>query len=109
MIQYAGSTKTVKLVVLKGVPKVTAKAKTFKRTDRTKKYTVSLTYNKKAVNGVKVTIKVGKKTYSAFTKKGVATFKLTKLTKKGRYAATVTSLATKYYAAKAVKTTITIK
>lgn len=107
---YLKSTGSAKVAVAKLTPKLTAKAKVFKLKDKTKKYTVTLTYNKKAVNGVKVTIKVGKKTYSAVTKKGVATFKLTKLTKKGTYSAIVKTFANKYYnAAKAAKAIIRVK
>ena len=108
---YVKSSKTVTVTVKKATPKLTAAAKTFKRTDKTKKYSVTLKTNKNAaMSGVKVTIKVNKVTYSAKTNaKGVATFKLTKLTKTGKYAATVKSAATSYYAAKSVGTKITVK
>nr|WP_294999563.1 Ig-like domain-containing protein [uncultured Methanobrevibacter sp.] len=43
------------------------------------------------MKNIKVTIKVNKKTYTAKTNaKGKATFKIKKLTKKGKYKATVT-------------------
>lgn len=79
-------------VVKKANPKLTAKSKTFKRSDKYKKYIVTLKNNQnKAIYKAKVYIKVNKKTYSAtVNKKGVATFKLTKLTKKGKYSAVVT-------------------
>ena len=102
---------TAKITVKKATPKITAKAKTFKKSDKTKKYTVTLKNNKKLVNGVTVKITVNKKTYSAKTNnKGVATFKLTKLTKKGKFAATVKSVGNKYYNAKTLKNVkITVK
>ena len=94
-ISFAGDTlynaKSIKanVVVAKATPKLTAKKATFKA-KKTKKYTVTLKDNKgKAINKVKVTIKVKGKTYKATTKKGKATFKLTKLTKKGTYKATI--------------------
>jgi hypothetical protein len=104
---YIKSTKNVKVKVNKATPKITAKAKSIKKSDKTKKYTVKLNVNQK----VKVAIKVNKRTYYAYTTtKGVATFKLTKLTKKGKYAATVSSVANKYYnKAKSVNVKITIK
>ena len=104
---YEGSSKDVKVAVNKATPKITAKAKTFKRSVKTKKYTVSLNVNQK----VKVAIKVNKKTYYAYTNtKGVATFKITKLTKKGKYTATVSSITNKCYnKAKSVSVKITVK
>ena len=83
----------------------------FKRTVKTKKYSITLKTNKnKVMNGIKVTLKVNKKTYSAKTnKKGVATFKITKLAKKGKYAATVKFKGNKYYTAKTAKPKITVK
>ena len=80
---YAPSTGSVKVVVGKAKSKITAKAKTFKKSVKTKKYSVTLKSDKnKAISKVKVTLKIGKKTFKATTTaKGVATFKITKLTK----------------------------
>ena len=105
------SKNTVKVTVKKATPKITAKKKTFKRTVKTKKYSIALKTNlKKAMKGVKVTLKVNKKTYSAKTnKKGIATFKITKLTKTGKYTAVVKFAGNKYYNAKAVKQKIIVK
>lgn len=70
-------------------PKVTKKA-TFKAKKKTKKYSIVLKAGKAAVKKVKVTLKVGKKTYKATTNsKGKATFKITKLNKKGKYTAVI--------------------
>lgn len=104
---YKGSTKTVTVKVTKATPKITAKAKTLKRSDKTKKYSVTLNVNQK----VKVTIKVNKKTYTAYTTaKGVATFKLNKLTKKGKYTGTVSFAGNPdYNKAKSVNVKITVK
>ncbi len=108
---YYKSTATAKVIVKKATPKLTAKAKTFKRSDRTKKYTVTLKTNKnKAMKNTKVKITVNKKTYSAKTNsKGKATFKLTKLTKKGKNTAVVKYAGNKYYNAKTVKAKIIVK
>ena len=86
--------------------------KTFKIKDKTKKYVVTLKTSKnKAYASQKLTIKVNGKTYSAKTNsKGQATFKLTKLTKKGTFKATVKFAGNKYYNSKTVKNVkITVK
>ena len=103
---YAKSTGSVNVVVNKAASKITAKAKTFKKSDKNKKYTVTLNVKQK----VKVTIKVNKKTYTAYTTtKGVATFKLNKLTNKGKYTATVNFGGNAYYnKAKSVNVKITV-
>ena len=64
---------------------------------------------KQAMKKVKVTLKVKGKTYKATTNaKGKAVFKITKLTKKGKYTAKVTFAGNKYYSAlnKTVKITV---
>ncbi len=108
---YLASTGTVKVTVNKAKPKITAKKKTFKAKKKSKKYTIILKTDKgKALKKVKVTIKVGKKTFKAKTNnKGKATFKLKKLTKKGKYKATVKFSGNKYYQAVSKKVKITIK
>jgi len=104
---YISTAKTVKITVNKEKTKITAKKKTFKKTDKKKKYTITLKNSKgKAVKKVKVTIKIGKKTFKAKTNaKGKATFKIKKLTKKGTYKAKVTFKGNAYYN----KSTKTIK
>ncbi|WP_406536146.1 carboxypeptidase-like regulatory domain-containing protein [Methanobrevibacter sp.] len=109
--KYFKITKKVTVTVKKATPKLTAKAKTFKKSVKTKKYTVTLKSNKnKALKKVKLSLKVKGKTYYATTNKyGKATFKITKLTKKGKYTATLKFKGSKYYTAKTVKPKITIK
>ena len=96
---YAKSTKDIKVTVKKATPKLTAKKKTFKTIPKTKKYTIVLKDNTgKAIMKAKVTLKVKGKTYKASTNsKGKATFKITKLNKKGTYKATITYKGNKYY------------
>lgn len=96
---YERTVSSVKVTVKKATPKLTAKAKTFKRTLKTKKYTITLKTNQnKVMKNIKVTLKVNKKTYTAKTNgKGVATFKITKLTKKGTFKAVITYKGNSYY------------
>ena len=96
---YLKSTTTTNVVVKKATPKLTAKKKTFKRNVKTKKYKVTLKTNRnKAMKNVKLALKIKKKTYWAKTnKKGVATFKITKLKKKGKYNAVIKYGGDKYY------------
>ena len=108
---YLASSVSPKVVVSKAKPQIVAKAKTFKVKTKTKKYTVTLKNNKgKVLKKVKLTLKVGKKTYKATTNsKGKATFKITKLTKKGKYTATVKFAGSKYYKALSKKVKVTVK
>ena len=116
-VSYAGTNVTVgdaedlKFTVKKATPKVTAKKKTFKKSKKVKKYTITLKDNKgKAIKKAKVTIKVGKKTFKATTNaKGKAVFKLKKLTKKAKYNAKVTYKGNKYFNKVTKKVKITIK
>ena len=108
---YAAANKNVKVVVKKASPKMTAKAKTFKVALKTKKYTVTLKDNKgKVMKSTKLTLTVNKKTYTVKTnKKGVASFKITNLKKKGKYTATIKFAGNKYYNKLSKKAKITIK
>ena len=109
--KYDKSTANVNVIVKKATVKLTAKAKTLKRTDKTKKYSITLKTNQnKVMKNTKLTLKVNGKTYSATTNaKGQATFKITKLTKKGKFTAVVKFAGNKYYNAKTVKPKITVK
>ena len=95
---YTQSQASTKAIIKKAKVKIAAKNKKFKAKNA-KKYTITLKDNVgKAMKKVKVTIKIGKKTYKATTNaKGKATFKIKKLTKKGTYKATVTFKGDKYY------------
>lgn len=84
--------------VSKKSSKIIAKKKTFKKSLKTKKYTVTLKSGKTPIKKVKLVIKIGKKTFKATTNaKGKATFKIKKLTKKGRYTAKITFKGNKSY------------
>ena len=108
---FIASSTTAKVTVKKATPKLTAKAKSFKLKNKTKKYKVTLKDNKgNALKNKKVTLKVDGKTYTAKTNsKGVATFKLSKLTKKGTFTAVVTYKGNKYYKKVTKKPKVTVK
>ena len=110
-INHKMSTATAKIVVTKATPKLTAKKATFKSKTKTKKYSVVLKDNKNmAMKKVKVTLKVKGKTYRATTNaKGKATFKITKLTKKGKHTATVKFAGNANFKAVSKKVKITVK
>ena len=96
---YLKSTKTVKVTVKKANLKVTAKSVKFKKSLKVKKYSITLKTNlNKALKSAKVTIKVNEKTYTAKTNaKGVAVFKITKLTKKGKFKSIISYKGNSYY------------
>ena len=107
---YKASSLSAKVTVKKAAPKLTATKKTFKVKAKTKKVTATLKNNKgKVLKKVKLTLKIGKKTYTAKTNsKGVATFKV-KLTKKGTYTGTVKFAGNKYFKAATKKVKIVVK
>lgn len=108
---YQAPTKTVKITINKEKSKITAKSKKFKRSVKTKKYAITLKDSRgKAIKNMKVYIKIKGKTYKATTSsKGKATFKIKKLTKKGKYTSKITFRGNAYYKAASKKVKITIK
>jgi len=108
---YAKSAKDIKVTVKKAASKIAAKAKTFKTITKTKKYAIVLKNNvNKAISKATVYLKVGGKTYKATTNsKGKATFKITKLSKKGTYKAAITFKGNAYYNKATKKVTIKVK
>ena len=102
-------TATATIKITKEAAKITAKKKTFK-VKKSKKYTITLkSKSGKAINKVKVTLKVKGKKYTAKTKKGKATFNLKKLTKKGKYTATITFAGNNYFNKVSKKVKLTVK
>lgn len=94
---YNSSATSVNVIVKKATSKITAKKATFKA-KKAKKYTITLKANNKAIKNAKVILKVKGKTYKATTNaKGKATFKITKITKKGKYTATIKFNGDNYY------------
>ena len=110
-VNHRPSVATAKIVVTKATPKLTAKAATFKVKVKTKKYSITLKDNKNNVlKKVKLILKVKGKTYTATTDtKGKATFKITKLIKKGKYAATVKFAGNVNFRAVSKSVKITVK
>ena len=108
---YAKSSTTASVVVKKATPKLTAKAKTFRVNVKVKKYKITLKTNKnKVMKNIKVTLKVNKKTFTAKTnKKGVATFKITNLKKRGKFTAVIKYAGNKYYNKLTKKAKINVK
>lgn len=106
---YMSSSTTAQIVIKKVTPKLTAPAKTYKVKDKIKSYVVTLKDNAgKVMKKMKIKVKVNGKTYSATTNtKGQATFKLTKLTKKGTFSAVVSYSGSTTY--NSVKKTVKIK
>ena len=108
---YSPISKTVKITINKEKTKITAKKKTFKKSKKAKKYTITLKNSKgKAVKKAKVALKVKSKTYKAKTNsKGKATFKITKLTKKRTYKAVIKYKGSEYYEKATKKVKIKMK
>ncbi len=87
---HVESTGSAVVNVVKAASKISAKKKTFKKSKKIKKYTITLKSGKTAIKKVQVTLKINGKTYKAKTNaKGKAVFKIKKLTKKGKYKATI--------------------
>jgi hypothetical protein len=99
------------ITIKKASSKIAAKAKSYKAKAKTKKYTITLKNNKgKIIKKAKVTLKIKNKTYKATTNsQGKATFKITKLTKKGKYNAKVKFAGNGYYKSSTATKKITIK
>ena len=104
-------TITATVIVKKARTIITAKKKTFKKSKKVKKYTVTLKDNlKKPIKNAKLTLKVKGKTYRAKTNSnGKTVFKIKKLTKKGKYKATVTFKGNAYYSNAVRKVKIIVK
>ncbi|WP_406533570.1 PKD domain-containing protein [Methanobrevibacter sp.] len=107
---YKSSISTSKVVVSKKATKITAPKKTFKAKTKTKKVKITLKSGSTILKSKKITLKVNGKTYTAKTNsKGVATIKVTKLTKKGTFKYTVKFAGDKAYKAISKKGKIIIK
>ena len=96
--------------IVKKSVKITAKKATFKKSKKVKKYTITLKSGKNPIKKVKVYLKVKGKTYKATTNsKGKATFKITKLNKKGKYNAVIKFAGNKNFKPTSKKVKITVK
>ena len=107
---YKSSISTSKVVVSKKATKITAPKKKFKAKTKIKKVKITLKSGSKVIKSKKITLKVNGKTYKAKTNsKGVATIKVTKLTKIGTFTYTVKFAGDKAYKAITKKGKMTIK
>ena len=105
-----------KLTVTKKTTSISASAKTFKKSAKTKSVSVTLKTSKNPYDGKtylksgkKLTLKVNGKTYTAkINSKGVAKFNI-KLTKKGKYTAKISYAGDRTYNACSKSIKITIK
>lgn len=115
---YKASMSVYSVYINKKPITISASAKKFKASVKTKKYAVTLkTIRGSSVDGKtylkagkKVTLTVNGKTYTAkINAKGKATFKITKLTKKGKYTATIKFAGDNSYKPASKKVKITIR
>ena len=109
---YIGLFASSKLTVNKKKTTITAKSKKFKAKTKVKKFKVTLKTVKNTYlsKGKKLTLTIKGKKYTAKTNaKGVATFKIKKLTKKGKYSAKVSFAGDDTYKASSKKIKITLK
>ena len=108
---YMDSSLNLKVTVIKANAKIIAKNKAYKAKSKTKKFKITLKDNvSKPIKKAKVTLKIKSKTYKAKTNdKGKATFKITGLTKKGKYKPTVKFMGNEYYNSATKKVKITVR
>lgn len=113
---YTGAFSSACIDLDKKPLKIKASAKTFKASAKTKKYTVTLSTivgssadGKAHLSPKTVKLTVNGKTYSAKTKNGKATFKITNLSKKAKYKATVSVKEDITYKGATKKVTLTVK
>lgn len=108
---YKKIDKSANIKINKEKTKITAKKATFKLANKVKKYTILLKNSKnKAIKKASVTLKVKGKIYKAKTNsKGKATFKISKLTKKGKFTAIIKYVGSKYYNARTVKANLVVR
>ena len=104
---YTAVTKTATIKILKEASKIVVPATAFKVNVKTKVVKVTLKDSKnKAISGAKITLRVNGVNYIAKTNsKGLATVKVTKLTKVGSFSTSIKFAGNNYYkaASKAIK------
>ena len=105
------STTDTSVTNTKKATKITAPKKTYKAKTKVKKFTATLKdSNNKPIKNAKLTLKVNGKTYKATTNNsGKATFKITKLTKKGTFTAVIKHAGNNTYKATSKNVKIKVK
>lgn len=109
--KYSSSQASSTITVLKANPFIIASNMKYFASEKTKKFYMILKNNLyQPMNGVKVTLKVNGKKFTAKTNsKGRATFKIKKLNKKGKYKATVSYSGNTFYNSLSKSAKITVK
>lgn len=109
--RYFKSSASASITVKKAKPFIIVSNMKYFASEKTKKFSMVLKDNTyKVMKNTKVTVKVNGKSYSAKTNsKGRATFKITKLNKKGKYKATVKFAGNSHYTALSKTAKITVK
>jgi predicted outer membrane repeat protein len=109
--KYFRSSASSSITVKKAKPYIVVSNMKYFAKEKPKKFYMILKDNRyRVMKNTKVTLKVNGKTYTAKTNsKGRATFKITKLNKKGKYKATVKYAGNKYYTALSKTAKITVK
>lgn len=109
--KYFKSSASAYITVKKAKPFIIVSNMKYFASEKVKKFYMILKDNRyRVMKNTKVTLKVNGKTYTAKTNsKGRATFKITKLKKKGKYTATAKYAGNKYYTALSKSAKITVK
>lgn len=99
------------IILRAAIPKITAEKKTCELTNKPVKYRITLKDSfDSPIGNEKVTLKIEGKVYSAVTNgKGIATFKITNLNKKGKFKASIKFDGNEYYKKTSVKGKIVVK
>lgn len=108
---YVSSLSTSKIVITKEATKLVAANKVYNKKAKVKNYAVVLRDSKnKPIKKVKLMLKIGKRTYYAYTNAyGKAIFKITKFTTKGRFTSLVRFAGNNYYKLVSKKVIITMR
>ena len=104
------STKNVTVRVTKAKSAITAYSKSFRRALRTKNYAITLKSGRTLIKKAYVYLRVNRKTFRATTNtRGIATFRISNLKKKGKFLAIIVYRGNAYYLKSNRRVYLTIK
>ena len=104
------STKNVTVRVTKAKSAITAYSKSFRRALRTKNYSITLKSGRTLIKKAYVYLRVNRKTFRATTNtRGIATFRISNLKKKGKFLAIIVYRGNAYYLKSNRRVYLTIK